>query len=128
MLTKTQMKAVGMLFELTDEEIIRKLKIKREKLDSWKRDPEFAEALRNRLKENRRTAGRILSRLYVEASRELEALILSDDEKNKPKAIIEVLKVSGLFKELGLEEGDSVENLLERLADESDETEPGEED
>lgn len=128
MLTKTQMKAVGMLFELTDEEIIRKLKIKREKLDSWKRDPEFAEALRNRLKENRRTAGRILSRLYVEASRELEALILSDDEKNKPKAIIEVLKVSGLFKELGLEEGDSVENLLERLADESDETESGEED
>lgn len=128
MLTDKQIKAVGMLFELTDEEIIRRLKIKRETLEAWKSEPEFAEMLRSRLKENRRTAARILSRLYVEASRELEALIRSDDEKNKPKAIIEVLKVSGLFKELGLEEGDSIGNLLERLADENDEIESGEED
>ena len=128
MLNDKQTKAVGMLFEMTDEEVIRSLRIKRETLEAWKSEPEFAETLRNRLKENRRTAARILSRLYVEASRELEALIRSDDEKNKPKAIIEVLKVSGLFKELGLEEGDSIGALLERLADENDEIESGEED
>ena len=128
MLTEAQTKAVAMLFEFSDKEIARKLKIKQEILDDWKRDPEFAQALRDRLKENRRTAARILSRLYVEASRELEALIRSNDDKNKPKAIIEILKVSGLFKELGLEEGDYVGNLLEKLADESEETEPGEED
>ncbi|HUV03634.1 MAG TPA: hypothetical protein VMX94_00845 [Armatimonadota bacterium] len=128
MLTETQTRAVDMLFELTDEEIARKLKIKRATLESWKRKPEFAQALRRRLMENRRAAARILSRLYVEASRELEALIRSDDDKNKPKAIIELLKVSGLFKELGLEGDDDIGNLLERLADEQEEVEPGEED
>jgi len=128
MLTETQTKAVEMLFELTDDEVARRLKIRQKTLEAWKRDPEFAQALRRQLIENRRAAARILSRLYVEASRELEALIHSDDDKNKPKAIIELLKVSGLFKELGLEEEDDVGGLLERLADEQEEAEPGGED
>ena len=128
MLTETQTKAVEMLFELTDDEVARRLKIRQKTLEAWKRDPEFAQALRRQLIENRRAAARILSRLYVEASRELEALIHSDDDKNKPKAIIELLKVSGLFKELGLEEEDDVGGLLERLADEQEEAESGGED
>jgi len=128
MLTEKQTKAVEMLFELTDDEVARRLKIKPATLEAWKRNPEFAQALRRRLMENRRAAARILSRLYVEASRELEALIRSDDDKNKPKAIIELLKVSGIFKELGLEEEDDIGGLLERLADEREEIEPGEED
>ena len=128
MLTETQTKAVEMLFELTDDEVARRLKIRQKTLEAWKQNPEFVQALRRRLIENRRAAARILSRLYVEASRELEALIHSDDDKNKPKAIIELLKVSGLFKELGLEEEDDVGGLLERLADEQEEAEPGGED
>ncbi len=129
MLTNTQTKAVGMLFEFTDREVARRLRIKPETLRAWKRNPEFAQAVADRLKENRLTAVRILSRLYVEACRELEALIKSGDDKNKPKIIIEVLvKTSGLFKELGLEEGDYVGNLLERLADEPEDIESGEKD
>jgi len=128
MLTEAQTKAVDMLFQLTDEEAARKLKVRRATLEAWKQDPEFDHAIRDHMKESRRTAIRILSGLYVEACRELEAIIRSDDHKDKPRVIIEVLKASGLFKELGLEDGDYVGNLLERLADEPEETESGEED
>ena len=127
MLTNTQCKAVDMLFEFTDGEAARLLRVKKETIEAWKQNPEFQQALRNRLMENRRTAARILSRLYVEASKELEALIRSNDDKNKPRAIIEVLKGGGLFKELGMEEGDGIGNLIERLSEEHD-IESGEED
>lgn len=120
MLTQVQARAVGLLFELTDEEIIRKLRIRRQTLEAWKRDPEFMEAVRLLLKDNRRTSVRLLSRLYLDACRELQAILRSDDHKDKPKLIIETLKASGLFKELGLEEGDYVGNLLDRLNSEED--------
>lgn len=128
MLTDLQTRAVGLLFEFADREVARKLRVRRETIEAWKRDPEFAQALCDHLRENRRIAARILSRLYIEACRELDLLIKSDDDKNKPKIIVEVLKASGLFKELGVEEGDYVGNLLDRLADEPEDTEPGEAD
>ncbi|MHB1457474.1 MAG: hypothetical protein ACYC0V_11235 [Armatimonadota bacterium] len=42
MLTKTQMRAVEMLFVSTDEEIASALRIRRETLEMWKLDPEFS--------------------------------------------------------------------------------------
>lgn len=128
MLTDRQHRAVKMLFELSDAEVARKLRIKPETLDGWKRDPEFARAILARVEENRRVVVRILSGVYVEACRELAAFVRSSDDKTKPKLMIEILKASGLFKELGSEEGDYVGRLLERLADETEETEPGEAD
>lgn len=126
MLSKMQKKAVGLLFEKSDAEVAARLKIKQSELDAWKSDPEFVQALCDRLRENRRVASRILSRICVDACRELQALIGSDDDKNKPKAIIEVLKASGLFKDMVGGDGDYVGNLLGRLADED--AESGEED
>ena len=121
MLTKDQKLAVHLLFKFSEEEVARQLDISEETLQSWMQNPEFAQALQDRIIENRRSAARILSRLYVESIIELGALIKSDDEKNKPKAIMEVLKLSGLFKEVGFEEGDTVSQLLERLAGEDEE-------
>jgi hypothetical protein len=127
MLTNAQIRAIGLLFESSEDEVARRLKVRRETLEEWKQDPEFIRAIGERLKGNRQAAVRILSRLYLDACRELEKLVQSDDDKNKPKILIEVLKASGLFKELGLDEGDFVGNLLGRLADESEEAESGEE-
>ena len=123
MLTNSQAKAAKMLFVCTEEEVARKLRVKEETLEGWKADAEFTDALFGREKENRAAARRMLSKICVDACRELDALINSDDEKNKPKAIIEVLKASGLFKELDDEDDDFVDSLVARLAEENEEQE-----
>lgn len=128
MLTNTQLKAVKLLFEFSNEKVARRLRIKPETLEEWQRDPEFAQAVRGHLRGNQQAAARILSRLYLEACRELEALIKSGDEKSKYKVIMEViLKTSGLLKELGPEENGYVGNLLDKLADQPEENRNGEE-
>lgn len=127
MLTIRQTRAVKLLFELTDAEAADKLKISRATLDEWKQNPEFVEAVQQRLKENRQAAIRILSRLYLDACRELDALLRSDDDKNKHRVIMELLKASGLLKELGITDGDYVGALIRKLSeseeDEDEETE-----
>ncbi len=128
MLTDIQVKAINMLFEYPEEIVAKRLRIKRETLQSWKSEQEFAGKMKECLRENRMLAVRILSRLYVEAAKELEALIRSEDDKNKPRAIIEVLKASGLFKELEVEESDYIGSLIERIADEQEGAQSGEED
>lgn len=125
MLTGIQNQAVDMLFELSQEETAMKLGIGEDQIEEWKSNPEFSGRLSRKLTENRATARRILSRTCVDACRELEALIKSDDSKDKPRAIIEVLKASGLFKELSMEETDEIGGLIGRLADENEDTESG---
>jgi hypothetical protein len=126
MLTKTQIRAVEMLFVSTDEEITKALRIRQETLEIWKLDPEFSQMVVRRLKENRNAARRILSQICVDSCRELESLIKSDDAKDKPRAIIEVLKASGLFKELSLDDNDDLQDLLGRFADDSENTDSDE--
>jgi len=127
MLTIRQTRAVKLLFEFTDAEAADKLHISRATLDEWKQNPEFVEAVQQRLKENRQAAIRILSRLYLDACRELDAILRSDDDKNKHRVIMELLKASGLLKELGITDGDYVGALIRKLSeseeDEDEETE-----
>lgn len=120
MLTDRQKEAARLLFEFGDEEVAHRLGIAQETLQAWMQDPEFAETLHNQIVENRRSAARIISRLYLESARELGALLRSDDDKNKPKAIIEVLKFGGLFKDAEEKEGDPISGLMERLAEEDE--------
>jgi len=129
MLTDKQRRAVALLFELTDDEITRRLRIGRERLASWKRDPEFCQALCDYVKENRRTAVRFLSKRLVEAAHELEAMIKSDDERVKHKVIIDLLKASGLLAAdpTAEEEVDGVGDLLKRI-EETPMDEPEQED
>ena len=123
MLSNNQIRAIELLFEFTDAEVAAKLKIKRATLESWKQAPEFVQAVQDRLKENRQAAVRMLSRLYVDACREIDALIHSDDDKNKHKVIVDMLKASGLLKEWGLEEGDPIGALIQRLSSDEDDVE-----
>jgi len=123
MLTERQRKAVGLLFELTDEEAARKLKVRPEVLDAWKRDPEFVRAIRERVAENRQSGMRILSELCADICREVSDLIRSGGDANRIKLLVDVLKAAGLFKEAVQAadqetEDDSIGELIERLAGE----------
>lgn len=128
MLTHAQIEAVEMLLEFTQSEVADKLNVHRETLRAWMNDPEFANTLADRVRENRRTAVRLLSQVCIEACRELRALILSDDDKNKPKLIIEILKAGGLLQEVGLDDGDPIGTLLARLNEDDENTDGTEED
>lgn len=123
MLNKNQIRAIEMLFEATDEEIITTLGIKKETLDLWKDRPEFTGTLNRKLNENLLSARRLLSKICVDSCRELEALIKSDDAKDKSKAIIEVLKASGLFKEMHTADSNELQELIERLSNENENSE-----
>jgi len=128
MLDQKQRKAVSLLFQCTDEEVIRKLKINRETLDEWKRDPQFAQALCDFVRDNRLTAIRFISKRVVEAAQELEAMIKNADEKVRHKVIIDLLKASGLLaaEHVVDDEADGFTAVLNRIAEAPDDT--GEED
>lgn len=113
MLSNNQATAVELLFEHADAEVAAKLKIKRETLESWMQDPEFQQAVQDRLKKNRQATVRLLSRVYLNACREIDALIRSDD-KTKHKVMVDILKASGLLKETPDEEPDDMISALIR--------------
>ncbi|MDI6828915.1 MAG: phBC6A51 family helix-turn-helix protein [Armatimonadota bacterium] len=125
MLTKKQRRAVRLLFKISDDEIIEKLRISRKTLEKWKRDPDFVQAMNDYFAENRRKALRLLSERYIEAACELESLIKSKDEKIKHKAILDLFKASNLLKCADVQEDDSIEHILRRIeaieTDEDDE-------
>ena len=120
MLTGNQIKAVDLLFQVTDEEAARKLKIKQETLQAWKLDPEVAQAIRDQLKSNRHEAVRRLSRIYLDACRELTAALNAEEGKDKAKVAIEILKASGLFKD-EIEDDDPIGDLIEKMNQEDEE-------
>ncbi len=125
MLDPKQRRAVALLFQSTDEEVIRKLKINRETLDEWKRDPQFAQALCDFVRDNRLTAIRFISKRVVEAAQELEAMIKTADEKVRHKVIIDLLKASGLLAaehSAGDDEADGFTSVLNRIAEVNDDT------
>lgn len=129
MLDQKRRRAAALLFEFTDEEVIRKLRINRETFEEWKRDPEFARVLCDFVRENRLAAIRFISMRVVEAAQELKAMIEASDEKVRHKVIIDLLKASGLLSaehSEGDEEGDGFEAVLKRIAEARDDT--GEED
>lgn len=125
MLDPKQRRAVALLFQSTDEEVIRKLKINRQLLDEWKRDPQFAQALCDFVRDNRLTAIRFISKRVVEAAQELEAMIKTADEKVRHKVIIDLLKASGLLAaehSAGEDETDGFMAVLNRITEAPDDT------
>lgn len=125
MLDRKQRKAVALLFQSTDEEVIRRLKIDRETLQEWKRDPQFAQALCDFVRDNRLTAIRFISKRVVEAAQELEMMIKSADEKIRHKVIIDLLKASGLLAaehSPADDEADGFTAVLDRITEAPDDT------
>ena len=120
MLGIKQKRAVALLFEMTEAEVAKTLRISRATLDAWKAKPEFVEAVQQHLKDNRQASIRMLSRINLDACREAEAMLRSDDDKNKPRLIMDLLKASGLTKEAGFEEADPVGDIMRRFSNEED--------
>ena len=134
MLNDKKRKAVELLFEFTEAEVASKLRINRKMLREWMNELEFQQAIGEEIRANRQTSVRRLSRLYLDACKEINEIIHEKEDKNRHRVIVDILKVSGLLKASTEEDAagglDSVQALVARLADEDEreEFEDGEED
>lgn len=97
MLSEKKRKAVELLFECLEGDVLTKLRLSKQMLDTWSEDWEFKDAIAAQVKSNRRTAVRLLSKLYLDAVLELREIITEKEDKNRHKVIVDVLKASGLL-------------------------------
>ena len=130
MLNDKKQKAVELLFEFTEAEVAAKLKISRKMLREWMNELEFQQAIGEEIRANRQASVRKLSRLYLDACKEINEIIHEKEDKNRHRVIVDILKVSGLLKASTEEDAaggaDSIQVLLAQLADEeSDDGEIG---
>ena len=125
MLNDKKQKAVELLFEYTEAEVASKLRINRKMLREWMNELEFQQAIGEEIRANRQASVRKLSRLYLDACREINEIIHEKEDKNRHKVIVDILKVSGLLKASTEEDAagglNSVQALVAQLADEEDE-------
>ena len=126
MLTEKKRRAVELLFEDTEAEVAKKLKISLETLVQWIEELEFREALNGHMKGYQRSTTRLLSRLYLECCRELNAIIHDKEDKTRHRVALDLLKAGGLLREGPLEERpeeESVDEIIARLTMESEQEE-----
>ena len=127
MLSDRKQRAVDLLFECTEAEVAAKLRISRQMLREWLKELEFQQAIGEEIRSIRQAAVRKLSRLYLDACREINEIIHEKEDKNRHKVIVDILKVSGLLKESTEEDAagglDSIETLVAKLAAEDEEAE-----
>lgn len=121
-LSDKKRKAVELLFESTEGEVAKKLKVSLETLAHWIEEMEFREALNFQMKGYQRTTTRMLSLLYLEACQELRGIIHDRDDKNRHRVAVDVLKAGGVLKDGTLEEVDydPIGALIESLSEEED--------
>ena len=125
-LTEKQRRAVELLFEHKEAEVAKKLRISRETLEMWFSDVKFRQAINVELRGCRRASVRMLAKLYLNATMQLDEMIHEKEIGNRHKVIVDILKASGLLKGGVVEEEDEpgyVERLIERLQNEEDEEE-----
>ena len=127
MLNDKKRRAVELLFEFTEAEVAAKLRINRQTLREWMNELEFQQAIGEEIRANRQTSVRRLSRLYLDACKEINEIIHEKEDKNRHRVIVDILKVSGLLKASTEEDAagglDSVQALVAQLADEDEEEE-----
>jgi hypothetical protein len=128
MLTEKKRRAVELLFEGTEAEAAVKLRVSRQTLEEWMEEREFQQAVSRYARATRRATSRMLSSLYLEACRELNVVIHERDDRNRHKAMVDILKAGGLLKEgpVDEEEIDTIDEILARYGEESEEEETGE--
>ena len=120
MLSEKKRRAVDLLFEHTEGEVAKKLKVSLETLAQWIEEMEFREALNFQMKGYQRTTSRMLALLYLECCRELRAIIHDKEDKNRHRVAVDLLKAGGVLKEGELSEVgyDPIEALIESLSEE----------
>ena len=128
MLSEKKRRAVELLFEGTEAEAAVKLRVSRQTLEEWMEEREFQQAIRRHATANRRATSRMLSSLYLEACRELNVVIHERDDRNRHRAMVDILKAGGLLKEGPVEEEEieTVDEVLARFAEEDSEETGGE--
>ena len=124
MLSEKKQKAVELLFEFTEAEVAAKLKINRKMLREWMNELEFQQAIGEEIRANRQASVRKLSRLYLDACKEINEIIHEKEDKNRHRVIVDILKVSGLLKASTEEEagggGETIDMILARIAAEDE--------
>lgn len=101
--------AIELLMSHPDSTVAEMLGVRLMTLRQWLHDPEFAQALRDREREQRASAGRIARQAVINAATSL-CQAVSDPVKPDVKVLLEVLKASGVFE---IEQEDPGEALAE---------------
>lgn len=125
MLNERKRKAVELLFEDTEAEVAKKLKIGLETLAHWIEELEFREALNLHMKGYQRTTARMLTLLYLECCRELREIVHDKDDKSRYKVAVDILKAGGVLKDGPLygDDSDPIGDLIESLSTDDDDKE-----
>ena len=126
MLSEKKRRAVDLLFEQTEGEVAKKLKVSLETLVHWIEELEFREAVNGQMKGHKRSTTRMLSLLYMECCRELSRIIHDKEDKTRHKVALDLLKAGGIFGDGPLEERpeeESVDEIIARLTMESEQEE-----
>lgn len=126
MLSEKKRRAAELLFEDTETEVAKKVKVSLDTLVHWIEELEFREMLNGQMKGYQRATNRLLSRLYVECCRELNHIIHDREDKSRHKVALDLLKAGGILREGPLEERpeeESVDEIIARLSMEGEERE-----
>jgi len=131
MLTEKKRKVLELLFEYMEADVLLKLSVSKNTLDSWANEPEFKNAMSDKVRNNRESAFCLLSKMYLDAVMELKAIIADKNDRNRYKVIVDVLKASGLLKDGSVRgpvsnefkgSGESITEMIDRImADDVDE-------
>ena len=123
MLAEKKRRAVELLFDFTEAEVAKKLRVGREVLEEWFEDVEFRQAINIELRGCRRSAVRVLAKLYLNATMELNEIIHEKEDRGRYRTIVDILKASGLLKGGVMEEEEEpsyVDRLLHRLSNDEE--------
>ena len=122
MLSEKKRRAVDLLFEDTEGEVAKKLRVSLETLVHWIEELEFRDAINGQMKGYQRSTTRLLSLLYLECCRELGRIIHDKEDKNRHKVALDLLKAGGILREGPLVEGDDdpIGDLVRRLEEEDE--------
>ena len=122
MLSEKKRHAVELLFEETEGEVAKKLKVSLETLVHWIEELEFRDAINGQMKGYQRSTTRMLSLLYLECCRELGRIIHDKEDKTRHKVALDLLKAGGILREGPLIEGDDdpVADMLRRMEEEDE--------
>ena len=107
--------AIELLMSHPDSTVAEMLGVRLITLRQWLHDPEFSQALRDREREQRTSAGRIARQAVINAATSL-CQAVSDPSKPDVKALLEVLKASGVFEIEQEDPGEALAEIIRQAA------------
>ena len=109
--------AVELLMSYPDATVAEMLGLRLSTLRRWFSEPGFAKALRDREREQKAGATRIARQAVVNAAAAL-CQLTSDTSKPDTKALLELLKLSGVFDAQTVDPADALAEVISRISGE----------